>query len=365
MASTTSDSEPSEPALTTIFTPPSTCLQRTYSMSPTGLDRTGAPGDGVLSLWKGYTLDCFPTEAVLSDGWVYLSPGICPSAYSIASIWTEWPNTWATCCPWYMHVSESHYDCGSWPQTTSAEIIESGSTITTSGYAWDTPIVIAWQSEDLSLFPHHPTETGSWNVAKGITSPPAVSTTPPITVTDNGMFISAGPAAEESSSDGSNASEGLSTGAQAGIGVGVSIAVLLAALGVFLFWRRRRRTSKNPGDDNVPPELPDTSRKPAQLGGDGIHEKSGSGGVHEAVGHTLSHEMTGDGSFLPAELESDTNAELQGDNKEAIRAELQGDEIEIVKPPPEYESERDYSRDLAKIEGEVKDADADAEQKKS
>lgn len=223
-------------------------------------------------------------------------------------------------------------------------MIANGTTLTTSGYAWDTSIVVAWQSKDLSLYPHHPTVTGSWNIAKGIASSSTPSTIPLITVTDNGMFISAGPATDGSGSSGSC---GLSRGAQAGVGVGVSLFVTLAAAGVLLFWRRKRsrNTPTAYRDDDVPPELPGTSTEPKQLGSDGLHEKAATEGIHEDVGYTLSHELKGtrpDGTFLRTELEGDTKAELEGDPG----PELEGD----IKPAPDYESAMDYSRDMAKVD---------------
>ncbi|KAK4493659.1 hypothetical protein PRZ48_014844 [Zasmidium cellare] len=364
MASTTQNAETLTSALATIFTPPSSCLQRTYTLSPTGLDHTDAPSGAVLSIWKGYTLDCFPTQAVLDDGWVYISPGICPSAYSIASQWMSGAATMATCCPWYMHVSEVHYDCASWPETTSVEVVANGTTVTTEGYAWDTPIVIAWESKDLELFPHHPTETGTWNVAKGIEAPASPTTVPPITVTDNGMFITADVI------EGSGG-RGLSTGAQAGIGVGVSLFVILAvAAGVLLFWRRRKArkaAAARTSDDDTPAELPGSTTQPKQLEGEAIHEKPAKDLVHEAGGYTLSHELTGtepDGSFLRAELEGDTQHELASNSKSGLddvgRRELEGDlspavgekaELEgDLKEPPDYESSRDYTGDVAKTD---------------
>ncbi|KAF2167010.1 hypothetical protein M409DRAFT_22449 [Zasmidium cellare ATCC 36951] len=366
MASTTQSPETLTSALTTIFTPPSSCLQRTYTLSPSGLDHTDAPTDGVLSIWKGYTLDCFPTEAVLDDGWVYISPGICPSAYSIASQWMSGAATMATCCPWYMHVSEVHYDCASWPETTSVEVVGNGTTVTTSGYAWDTPIVIAWESKDLSLFPHHPTETGEWNVAKGITAPPSPTTVPPITVTDNGMFITAD--VIEGSGGG-----GLSTGAKAGVGVGVAAFVILAIVaGFILFWRRRRAkkalAAAQANEDDAPAELPGSTSHAKQLDSKAIHEKAATDLAHEAGGYTLSHELTGtqpENTFLRAELEGSTQPELAGDPKTGLgdvgRRELEGDiktvgdgekaELEgDLKKPPDYESSRDYTGDVAKTD---------------
>lgn len=247
------------------------------------------------------------------------------------------------------------------------DVIDNGTTVITSGYAWDTPMVIAWESKDLSLFPHHPTDTGSWNVAKGIAAPVTPATTPPITVTDNGMFITA------EVIGGGSGGNGLSTGAQAGIGVGVSLGVILViAGGVLLFWRRRRAkkaATTSASDDAEPAELPGSSEMAKQLDSKAIHEKPGVEGAHEAGGYTLSHEMTGtepDGTFLRAELEGSTSAEMAADPKTGLgeigRRELEGDikhgiahedRIELegdLKEPPEYESTRDYTGDVAKVD---------------
>jgi hypothetical protein len=94
-------------SITSIFTPPSSCLERTYTLNDPGTDSTAADGKGLgpgLTVYRGYSSECFPPQATLSDGYVYLSPGLCPSAYSIASSWTEdqisYTETYATCCPW-------------------------------------------------------------------------------------------------------------------------------------------------------------------------------------------------------------------------------------------------------------------------
>lgn len=113
MSSTTS--QPSETttvrAVTTIFTPPSSCIERTYTISRLGEDFTDTRSN-TLTIYRAYSSECFPSEASPSAGYVFLSPGICPSAYSIASMWTDknigYTATFATCCPWLVYsVSQS------------------------------------------------------------------------------------------------------------------------------------------------------------------------------------------------------------------------------------------------------------------
>ncbi|KAM3425271.1 hypothetical protein BST61_g7219 [Cercospora zeina] len=232
-------------AITTVFTPPLSCLQRTYTLSGkvgsfTDLTDKGSDGS-TLTIHRGYSTECFPPEATLSDGWVQFSPGICPSAYSIASMWSDgidFTETFATCCPWYMHASTAYYDCGSYPESTRVVLsgvgLDGASVTTTAGYAFDTPIFIAWQSSDLSRLEHHPTETGSWNIATDIQAP----------LMGNGSVVPSAtlqPVAEEKSS-------AMSAGAKAGVGVGVALGVLLI-MGIvgFALWRRRRAKNLQDG----------------------------------------------------------------------------------------------------------------------
>lgn len=307
-------------ALTTVFTPPSSCLERTYTLAPTGSDYTdedGSPG-GIFTAYRGYSSECFPTQATLSDGYVLFSPGVCPSAYSIATQWLDESSaTYAYCCPWYMHASDSFYDCGSFPETTSMDIIGYGKSIATAGYAFDTPIMIAWQSSDLSLFEHHPTAVGTWNSATGIPSPASATNTAIPSVTEGSHFINLTSSAAESENSpaATNPETGLSTGAKAGIGVGISLGVfLITALIAFLLWKRRK------GKKQIEPEMPAEadSRTLVQE----HKELSPDSQVHEASGESKAHEMC-DNNDLRHEMSSGDVEDTKA-GAEVVRAELEG-----------------------------------------
>ncbi|KAI5358249.1 hypothetical protein Slin15195_G065760 [Septoria linicola] len=305
-------------ALTTIFTPPSSCLQRTYTLSGQDgrfTDFTDKGSDGsTLTIYRGYSTECFPPEATLSDGWVQFSPGLCPSAYSIASIWSGgigFTETFATCCPWYMHASSSYYDCGSFPESTSVVLTgaSDGSVVTSSGYAFDTPIFIRWRSEDLSWLERHPTATGSWNVATDIQAPLMADSTETVPT----------PSVEPEPE-----STGLSTGAKAGIGVGVSLGVLVVlAIVTLTMWRRRKAKKQR----HVPVAA---SNEHNELADDGkIHQIDSAVEVFETSGERKVHKDRN----LPAEVEGDNVAELdahagaerQKDVTRTGTAELEGD----------------------------------------
>ncbi|KAF7192310.1 hypothetical protein HII31_06342 [Pseudocercospora fuligena] len=306
------------PALTTVFTPPASCFDRTYTLAPTGVDSTDkAPGDdGMFTAFRGYSSECFPSQATLSDGYVYMSPAICPSAYSIATQWLdEGSATYAYCCPWYMHASESYWDCGSFPETTSMDIIGYDQSVATAGYAWDTPIMIAWKSSDLSILEHHPTAVGTWNSATNIPSPASATNTVIPSVTEGSHFInltSSAPEAEVSSATPAPAT-GLSTGAKAGIGVGVALGVVfVSALVAFLLWRRKKAKYRAETDTIAEADSRTPAQEVKELPPDlGLHEASGESKVHEMGGHYDAHEMPGDHEDTKAGAQ-DTAAELEG-----------------------------------------------------
>lgn len=189
-----------------------------------------------------------------------------------------------------MHASDAYYDCGSSPEMMSVAMFNPENVqtpITSSGYAFDTPIVIAWQETDLSNFERHPTETGRFNVATGIP--------PPLAVNGSVIEVSALPSFPAEAA-------GLSTGAKAGIGVGVAVGVLLiTSLVVLVFWRRRRaeRAAEAEGRTSVSeerPEMPDDSKNLAlEVSNDGqLFEAQEKEKPHEADDGNMRLEMEGD-----------------------------------------------------------------------
>ena len=84
--------EMSIPALTTIFTPSSSCLSDLYFYQP--------PNAYYINLGPPSTPDCLPSGWALSG---HYSPGICPSGYIVAcsslNSLGSLTETVATCCP--------------------------------------------------------------------------------------------------------------------------------------------------------------------------------------------------------------------------------------------------------------------------
>lgn len=108
----------------------------------------------------------------------------------------------------------------------------------TSGIAIADPIVVAWQAEDLTLFP---TDYANSLVQKGYTA----------------AIQAPGSETATTDSQARNRREGLSTGAKAGLGAG--IALTLVALGVvvgFLLIRRQRKHATS-SRELVIPEMED------------------------------------------------------------------------------------------------------------
>jgi hypothetical protein len=199
-----------------------------------------------------------------------------------------------------MHASSSYWDCGSFPESTSVVLKggPDGTPITSAGYAFDTPIFIAWQASDLSKFEHHPTATGSWNVPTGIPPPLA----------GNGSIPQPSPSAVP-------INKGLSTGAKAGTGVGAGLGVLtIIGIAAFVLWRRKSKKSRVPAAaGHGIPEL-STENQPyphaVMKGGGEIFEAPG---VIYGVPSGVRHEMSGE-------------AEVSEADGRGIRAELEGDQ---------------------------------------
>lgn len=240
-------------ALTTLFTPPSSCGDVTW-VSSTCPSSSCEPVYNIVRLTE---TECYPS------GWdttaTLFSPGlVCPSGYTIADETTSSygatkAETLATCCPRY-ELPTLRYDfdpdwrltyfrpfSGYSYTTSSAETwwitepcymtsattttitytIEgtSPTTTTTITYAYPKvhamPVGLAWQESDLSL-------------STAISA--SASTTAASTST---------------STSSSSSNSGLSTGAKAGVGVGVAVGAILiaSAIGAFLYFRRKKQNS--------------------------------------------------------------------------------------------------------------------------
>nr|POE46942.1 hypothetical protein CFP56_00274 [Quercus suber] len=88
-------SQPATPALTTVFTPPSSCLASIYSPSPAGSDFVTI--GNVIDFTRGYVDTCYPSGYSSLEG--QFSPGICPSGYTGLGTAIGPVSTIITCCP--------------------------------------------------------------------------------------------------------------------------------------------------------------------------------------------------------------------------------------------------------------------------
>lgn len=232
-----------------------------------------------------------------------------------------------------MHASSIYYDCGSYPESASVDLVTEGGTdptISTMGYVWVTPFVIAWQGQDVSLFPHHPTATGTWNVATNVPSPPVPSTTPFFSPTPGSHFIA------NPTDDSKSESRGLGAGAKAGISIGVVMLAALMGVVIFLLISRRRQAKAAAAAALDPPELQGDSKHAVEAGdGCEIYEKSTKDNVPETPGDTLRQELSGD------------SQRVEADDKTAV-AELEGDLA------AELDSRTHYGSDIAKVDLDLK-----------
>ena len=257
-------------ALTTIFTPPSTCADL-------------VTWDGSL-LWQGGILrtndpDCFPPAfASVFDS--YYSPGICPSGWVAAgslsgSVFeTIAAETNALCCPRgyttvfngqptprisgiFCRTSFSGVITNVWSTSTLADGPAPKNPITQSldarwlqlPYGWEDVIKVRWQSTDeqvMRLMSEASLEAAIQSTSTAVTSSAIPSSARP-GATSSSEFAASTSAAPLLSS------KHLSSGASAGIGIGAALGVLLvAAVGVWIF-QRRRRHPRPENDDKAEP----------------------------------------------------------------------------------------------------------------
>ncbi|KAK1772861.1 hypothetical protein QBC33DRAFT_32006 [Phialemonium atrogriseum] len=247
------------PALTTTFTPSSSCTVDIYQLPFEGL--LCAVGTTSQEACVYYQLGpstssaaCFPT------GWApsnqsYFSPGVCPAGYStacsnIVSV-GDLTETRATCCP-------TGYACqkgSQWPwyytdpctrdYPGTVEVIYTSSapghyvTATKSGAGVNAyGLEIRWQSTDFA--------SSSPSSSPSSKSSPTESTTGP-----SSTGGPTAPAQESNGSGGGGGGGGLSAGAKAGIGIGAAIGAILVLVGV-AFFVRRARTRRGPVGAAVP-----------------------------------------------------------------------------------------------------------------
>ncbi|KAI1212625.1 uncharacterized protein F4807DRAFT_413790 [Annulohypoxylon truncatum] len=275
------------PVLTPPFNPAPSCTQDIYYVVDQDLSCVDGNGSTVAcrQFHLGPTTStsvCFPTSWSPSSG-AYISPGGCPSGYTVACAYTEEPERTATCCP-------SGYSCQTlsegFPWFTTDLCVQSMPDSITYQYTTRTPgknpetstttgggtlnafgIAIRWHLSDLA------TATA--------TTTPIVSA--PVITTTNPTF------------------DDLSSGAKAGIGVGAAIAGILALVGTFLLWRRcRRRRLGRPAVMYEPQfvEHYQPTKVPSELAGN--NERNTSWSIPPSTDHTERAELPG--RSLPAEL---------------------------------------------------------------
>ncbi|KAI4245346.1 MAG: hypothetical protein L6R42_010211 [Xanthoria sp. 1 TBL-2021] len=234
--------------LTTIFTPPSTCLDViTY--------------DGT-SFWQGGLLqtgdqDCYPPR-FLDIFWSQYTPGICPHGWTSlggqgAFIQSDGNiGTKAFCCPsgfyhsstnagFLQHACASVFGSpltrvfststrGEGPMPRDADLITVDPKAVESNTVYADIIGIHW-AETNSQVVRLMSETSS-------SSPTAASTN--AAQTAQGPIPIASPTAPAASTS-TPSPGGLSTGAEAGIGIGAAVGAIALALFAYFLWRRRRK----------------------------------------------------------------------------------------------------------------------------
>ncbi|GAB1319344.1 Mid2 domain-containing protein [Madurella fahalii] len=286
-------------ALTTTFTPASTCVQ-SFSHLYINQTRTliGPAIAGPLSAGG-----CFPDNYDIHIADRYYSPGVCPVGYTpacsssntISSTLTE---TVVTCCPSLMACVTPQW---SWESTLPCSRILEGSNQMTEMTYLDPnngrlSMIVSW--------------TPLWYYGLGIQirfqSTNADAQPGPTGPTNNGNSGGGSPL----ESAGSTQPEGLSSGAVAGIGIGVTLLVLLViggTIGVCVFRRRarkRQQTLASPPPPSTAPYETDGQGLPASA----VYKTEIAGHQRPAELYPLHHEAAYGSQvhLAPQELEQPT-----------------------------------------------------------
>ena len=149
--------------LTTIFTPPQSCLDAPFTLAGNTSRMSFAWRDE-----SETSSGCYPKSfSSLQWEWGWYSPGVCPSAWSIGASRTissgNQPLTQAWCCPSGMYVQQFLSDNGSTYQyctstANNTDIIDTGdgltkTTSTTSTFlAIQYPMSVEWVSSDVTRY---------------------------------------------------------------------------------------------------------------------------------------------------------------------------------------------------------------------
>lgn len=205
--------------LTTIFTPPSDCSTRPFTLLAAGNDT------GVWDLKAQYTDTCYPPDwATARDN--HYTPGVCPYGYTLGALFPFGDTTSVGCCLSGMTYITSQGMCQTIITSSTTGFLPSSQTVTITTFPFTgmaTPVNVAWATTDLTAFT--PTSAPLQILATFQSSPNTTQSSP---------------AAIQSS-----LATPLSSGANASIGVGVALAVfvLLGAGFLFLRFKKRRKQS--------------------------------------------------------------------------------------------------------------------------
>ncbi|SMQ47683.1 unnamed protein product [Zymoseptoria tritici ST99CH_3D7] len=284
--------------LTTVFTPPSSCLAPSYTrgqdqVQSAGLDEIGRTAFLVV---RKIASECYPSDFSKETTAQTYSPGVCPEAYETVLQEVNTGLTSGYCCPSQMRygMPVGNFTGGVFLGASACiGTVENGVIVVDGTTTFITDQMVAYVTAPAIAVVNARSDAG-------------------LLESDTAAAISRPSSTTLSATGTSTPAPGLTTGAQAGIGVGVSLGVLII-LGLGLFaWRRR---GKNRGPANQ---------------GDGSHvnfiekpELDGQGkDLHELDGErSRPHELDGDQNRLheveaakPAELETPGGrAELEGE----------------------------------------------------
>ncbi|KAI0894380.1 hypothetical protein F4806DRAFT_472976 [Annulohypoxylon nitens] len=208
------------PVLTPSFIPASSCTQDIYFVVNQDVICNNARTSSACAYFHlgptTSTSACFPTSWSPRSG-AYISPGGCPSGYTVACAYTEAPESTATCCPSGFSCQTDQFHELSW-RTSDICFQEM-----TSSVAYQYTISTAGQDPETSATSGVSGQLNAYGVA----------------IRWNSSDLTAA-----STSTPTGSIRGLSQGAKAAIGVGAAIAGILILVGAFLLWRRSRRHRK-------------------------------------------------------------------------------------------------------------------------
>ncbi|KAL2042323.1 hypothetical protein N7G274_004812 [Stereocaulon virgatum] len=285
--------------LTTIFTPPPSCLSViTYdgtSFWQNGIGLTGDP-------------NCYPASFDYI-GYSYYTPGLCPYQWTSVGEFGHSSGLDAACCPssYFLYTTIGrgtlNNACASLISTDLTNVFQASTKVegpipishqlktisqaeipATSKTVWADVIEVQWQSSNtkvISLMASTALAAASSSSSSSSAAPASRASGIPVpTSTDNSSNISS--------------NSGLSAGAKAGIGVAVVLGVLaLAAAAFFLIrYRKRRRADQYQenytASDHNQPEYYELAQKEA---GQAVPEDMDRGIVNELPGTILRAEL--------------------------------------------------------------------------